>query len=120
RAVLNDTYFAQERAQDAAGVLATATALADQYPSVETQLMLLRALVNTGDYPAALAVADDGLRADPKAGTPAPVPGLARLRLADRAAADGRKADADRLLAQAAEALGEAVRLKPDYAPGYI
>jgi Flp pilus assembly protein TadD len=45
--------------------------------------------------------------------------GLARLGLADRAEAAGRKADAHRLLAQAAEALGESVRLKPDYAPGY-
>jgi tetratricopeptide (TPR) repeat protein len=32
----------------------------------------------------------------------------------------GRRADADRLLAQAAEALGESVRLKSDYAPGYL
>ena len=46
--------------------------------------------------------------------------GLARLGLADRAEAEGRKADADRLLAQAAEALGESVRLKSDYAPGYL
>src|SRR5439155_20955029 len=98
RAVMNDTSFAEERAQDAAGVLATATALADQYPSVETPLMLLRALVNTGDYPAALAVADDVLRADPRAVTAHSFLGLARLRLADRAEAQGRKADADRLL----------------------
>jgi tetratricopeptide (TPR) repeat protein len=120
RAVLIDTYFAQERAQDAAGVLATATALADQYPSVESQLLLLRAMVNTGDYTAALAVADDVLRAEPRAATAHSFLGLARLGLADRAEAEGRKADADRLLAQAAEALGESVRLKPDYAPGYI
>jgi tetratricopeptide (TPR) repeat protein len=46
--------------------------------------------------------------------------GLARLGLADRAEAAGRKADAERLLAQAAEALGESVRLKSDYAPGYF
>jgi Flp pilus assembly protein TadD len=45
---------------------------------------------------------------------------LARLGLADRAEAEGRKADADRLLARAAEALGESVRLKKDYAPGYL
>jgi tetratricopeptide (TPR) repeat protein len=120
RAVLTDTYFVQERAQDAAGVLATATALADQYPSVETQLLLLRALLSTGDYPAALAVADDVLRVDPKAVTAHSFLGLARLRLADRAEAEGRNADADRLFAQAAEALGEAIRLKPDYAPGYL
>jgi tetratricopeptide (TPR) repeat protein len=46
--------------------------------------------------------------------------GLARLGLADQAEAEGRKADANRLLAQAAEALGESVRLKSDYAPGYL
>jgi tetratricopeptide (TPR) repeat protein len=120
RAVLTDTYFVQERAQDVAGVLATATALADQYPSVETQLLLLRALVNTGDNTAAVAVADDVLRADPGAVTAHSFLGLARLRLADRAEAEGRKADCDRLLAQAAEALGESVRLKPDYAPGHL
>jgi tetratricopeptide (TPR) repeat protein len=120
RAMMTDTYFTLERAQDAAGVMATATALADQYPSVETQLLLLRALVNTGDYRAALAVADDVLRAEPRAVTAHSFLGLARLGLADQAEAQGRKADADRLLAQAAEAFGEAVRLKPDYAPGYL
>ena len=97
-------------------------ALADQYPSVETQMMLLRALVNAGDYPAAVAVADDILR-DPKGRklvTAHSFLGLARLGLADRAEAQGRKADAERLLAQAAEALGESVRLKPDHAPGHL
>jgi tetratricopeptide (TPR) repeat protein len=120
RAMLTDTYFALERAQDGAGVVATATALADQYPSVETQLLLLRALVNTGDYTAALAVADDVLRVAPRAVTAHSFLGLARLGLADRAEAEGRKADTDRLLTQAAEALAESVRLKPDYAPGYL
>jgi tetratricopeptide (TPR) repeat protein len=117
---MTDTYFAQERAQDVAGVLATATALADQYPSVETQLLLLRALVNTGEYSAALAVADDVLRAQPDTVTAHSFLGLARLGLADRAEAEGRKADADRLLVQAAEALAESVRLKRDYAPGQL
>jgi tetratricopeptide (TPR) repeat protein len=119
RAVLTDTYFAQERAKNVDGVLATATALADLYPSVESQLLLLRALVNTGDYAAAAAVAEDVLRADPRAVTGHAFLGLARIGLADQAEAAGRKADADRLLAQAAEALGESVRIKQDYAPGY-
>ena len=120
RAMLTDTYFAQERAQDVNGVMATATTLADQYPSVETQLLLLRAMVNTRDYVAAVAVADDILRVEPNAVIAHSFLGLARLGLADRAEAEGRKADADRLLAQAAESLGESVRLKPDYAPGYL
>ncbi|MCI0741800.1 MAG: tetratricopeptide repeat protein [Gemmataceae bacterium] len=120
RAMLMDTYFAQERAQDAAGVFATATALADQYPSVETQLLLLRAMVNSGDFTGAVAVADDVLRADPRAVTAHSFLGVARLGLADRAEAEGRKADAERLLAEAADALGESVRLKPDYAPGHL
>jgi tetratricopeptide (TPR) repeat protein len=120
KAMMTDTYFAQEREQDVRGVLATATALADQYPSVETQLLLLRALVNTGNFAGAVAVADDVLRVDPRAVTAHSFLGIARLGLADRAEAEGRKADAERLLAQAAEALGESVRLKPDYAPGYI
>ena len=120
RAVLTDTYFALDRANDADGVVATATALADQYPSVESQLLLLRALVNTGDYAGAAAVADDVLRVDPRAVTAHSFLGLAQLGLADRAEGEGRKSDADRLLAQAADALGESVRLKPDYAPGYL
>jgi tetratricopeptide (TPR) repeat protein len=120
RAVLIDTYFALERAQHVAGVMATATALADQYPSVESQLLLLRAMINIGELTAALAVAEDVLRVEPRAPTAHSFLGLARLGLADRAEAEGRKADADRLLAQAAEALGESVRLKPDYAPGYL
>src|SRR5205823_1069588 len=49
RAVLTDTYFVLERARDVDGGIATATALADQYPSVESQLLLLRAFVNTGN-----------------------------------------------------------------------
>jgi tetratricopeptide (TPR) repeat protein len=122
RRALMNRYVAQEAAhEDKAGVH-TATALADQYPSVETQMMLLRALVNAGDYPAAAAVADDILR-DPdgrEMATAHSFLGLARLGLADRAEAEGRKADADRLLARAAEALGESVRLKPDYAPGHL
>jgi tetratricopeptide (TPR) repeat protein len=120
RAALMDTYFAQEKAQDVAGVVATATTLTDQYPSVETQLLLLRAMVNTGDFTAAVAVADDVLRAEPRTVTAHSFLGLARLGLADRAEAEGRKADAERLLAQAAEALGESVRLRPDYAPGHL
>jgi tetratricopeptide (TPR) repeat protein len=121
RRALMDRYVGQEAAHDDRAVVHTATALADQYPAVETQMLLLRALVNAGDYPAALAVADDILR-DPdgqKLVTAHSFLGLARIGLADRAEAEGRKADTDRLLAQAAEALGESVRLKPDYAPGY-
>jgi Tfp pilus assembly protein PilF len=99
RSKLMDTYFAQERAQNGAGVIATATALADLYPSVETQLLLLRGMVNTGDFAAAVAVADDVIRAAPATVTAHSFLGLARLGLADRAEAEGRKADADRLLA---------------------
>jgi tetratricopeptide (TPR) repeat protein len=120
RSVLSDTYFAQERAKDMDGVIETATALTDQYPSVESQLLLLRAFVNTGDFPAAVAVADDVLRVEPNAVTAHSFLGLARLGLADRAEAEGRKADADRLLAEAASAFGESVRVKPDYAPGFL
>src|SRR5262249_37813096 len=94
KAMLADTYFAQERAQDVDGVMATATTLADQYPSVETQLLLLRALVNTSDFAAAVAVADDVLRVEPRAVTAHSFLGVARLGLADRAEAEGRKADA--------------------------
>jgi tetratricopeptide (TPR) repeat protein len=122
RRALMDRYVAEEGARKDRAAVHTATALADQYPSVETQMLLLRALVNAGDYPAALAVADDILR-DPdgrKLVTAHSFLGLARLGLADRAEAEGRKADADRLLAQAAEALGESVRLKSDYAPGHF
>src|SRR5262249_39955658 len=46
--------------------------------------------------------------------------GLARLGLADRAEAEGRKADTDRLLVQAAEAFEESVRLQSNHAPGHI
>jgi tetratricopeptide (TPR) repeat protein len=112
----------QETAHDDKAAVHTATALADQYPSVETQLLLLRALVNAGDYAAALAVADDILRDEngKKLVTAHSFLGLARLGLADRAEAEGRKADANRLLALAAEDLGESVRLKSDYAPGHL
>jgi tetratricopeptide (TPR) repeat protein len=120
KAMLTDTFFAQERQHDVLGTVATATALADQYPSVETQLLLLRALVNTGNFAGAVAVADDVLRVDPRAVTAHSFLGIARLGLADRAEAVGHKADAERLLAQADEALGESVRLKPDYAPGHL
>lgn len=112
----------QESAHETKAAVRTATALADQYPSVESQMMLLRALVNAEDYPAAVAVADDILR-DPegrKLVSAHGFLGLARLGLADRAEAQGRKADSDKLLAQAADALGESVRLKSDYAPGYF
>jgi tetratricopeptide (TPR) repeat protein len=121
RRALMSRVVTQEAAHEVQAAVHTATTLADQYPSVETQNMLLRALVNAKDYPAAVAVADDILR-DPegrKLVTAHSFLGLARLGLADRAEAAGRKADTDRLLAQAAEALGESVRLKPDNAPGY-
>jgi tetratricopeptide (TPR) repeat protein len=122
RRVLMNQYVAQEAAHEDRAAIHTGTALADQYPSVETQMLLLRALVNAGDYPAALAVADDILRDEDgrRLVTAHSFLGLARLGLADRAEAEGRKADADRLLAQAAEALGESVRLKSDYAPGHF
>jgi tetratricopeptide (TPR) repeat protein len=122
RRVLIDRLVAQEEAKEDRAAVHTATALADQYPSVETQMLLLRALVNAGDYPAAVAVADDILRdeAGRRLVTAHSFLGLARLGLADRAEAEGKKPDADRLLAQAAEAFGESVRLKSDYAPGYL
>ncbi len=65
RRALMNRYVTQETAHEDKANVRTATALADQYPSVETQLLLLRALVNAGDYPAAVAVADDILR-DPE------------------------------------------------------
>jgi tetratricopeptide (TPR) repeat protein len=122
RRALMAHYVAQEAAHDDRAAVHTATALADQYPSVESQMMLLRALVNAGEYPAALAVADDILRdRDGKRMVTAHLfLGLARLGLAEQAEADRRKADTDRLLAQAAEAFGESVRLQPNNAPAYF
>jgi tetratricopeptide (TPR) repeat protein len=122
RRALMSQYVAQEAAQKDRAAVHTATALADQYPSVETQIMLLRALVDARDYAAALAVADDLLRDEGgrRMANTHLFLGLARLGLADRAEAQGRKADADRLLVQATEALGESVRLKSDSGPGHI
>jgi tetratricopeptide (TPR) repeat protein len=122
RGALMSLYVAQHAARDDRPALLTATALADQYPSVETQLLLLRALVNVGDYPAAVAVADDLLREREgrRMVTAHLFLGLARLGLADRAEAEGRKADTDRLLAQAVEALEESVRVQADYALGHL
>ena len=122
RRALMDLYVAQEAGRDDRAIVNTATALADQYPSIETQMLLLRALVNAGDYLAAVAVADDILRDQEgkKLVTAHSFLGLARLGLADQAEAAGRKDNADRLLAEAAQSLGESVRLKPDYAPGHL
>jgi tetratricopeptide (TPR) repeat protein len=122
RRALMDRYVIQEAAQSYRAAVETATALADQYPSVETQMILLRALVNAKEYPAAVAVADDILRDEggKRLVTAHSFLGLARLGLADRAEAEGRKGETERLLTQAAESLGESVRLKPDYAPGYM
>ena len=122
RRALMSRVVAQEAAHEDRAAVHTATALADQYPSVESQMMLLRALVNAGDYPAALAVGDDILRdgEGKRIVTAHLFLGLAQLGLADRALAAGRKAETDRLLRQAAEAFGESVRLKSDNAPAYF
>jgi tetratricopeptide (TPR) repeat protein len=122
RRALMDRYAKQEAAQSYRTAVQTATALADQYPSVETQLILLRALVNVKEYPAAVAVADDILRGEDgkRLVTAHSFLGLARLGMADRAEAEGRKGETKRLLTQAAESLGESVRLKTDFAPGYM
>jgi tetratricopeptide (TPR) repeat protein len=119
---LMDQFVSQEKAHQTKAAVSTATALADQYPSVETQGLLLRSLVNAGEFQAALAVAEDILR-DPEGQklviAHASV-GMAKLGLADLAESGGRTAEAHRLLTQAADALGQSVKLKPDYAPGYI
>jgi tetratricopeptide (TPR) repeat protein len=122
RRALMSRVVAQEEAKEDRAAVHTATALADQYPSVETQMMLLRALVNAGDYPAALAVGDDILRDQQgkRMITAHLSLGLAQMGLADRAESQGKKADAERLLAQAADSLGESVRLKKDNAPAYV
>src|SRR5262249_2371440 len=49
RRALMALYVTQEAAKEERATVHTATALADQYPSVETQMLLLRALVNAGD-----------------------------------------------------------------------
>jgi tetratricopeptide (TPR) repeat protein len=122
RRALVSQNVAQEAAHNDREAVRTATALADQYPSVESQMMLLRALVNVGEYRAAVAVADDILRDEGgrRLANAHSSLGVARIGLADRAEAEGRKADADRLLAQAVEAFGESVRLQSDYALGHI
>ena len=122
RRALMQRYVDQEGAHQKKATLHTATSLADMYPSVETQLLLLRAHVNAGEYVAAVAVADDILRDENgrKLATAHAFLGIAQLGLADRAEVEGRTADARRLLTQAAEALAESVRLKADYVPGYL
>jgi tetratricopeptide (TPR) repeat protein len=122
RRALMSRIVAQEAAREDRAAVHTASALADQYPSVESQMMLLRALVNAGDYPAALAVGDDILRdgEGKRMVTAHLFLGLARLGLADRAEAAGRKADTDRLLAQAAESFGETVRLQSNNHPAHF
>ncbi len=121
RRALVNRIVAQEGAHENRAAVRTATALADQYPSAESQVMLLRALVNAGDYPAALAVADDILRDEggKRLVNAHLFRGLARLGQADRAEAAGRKSDADRLLAQAADSFGETVRLQANNALAY-
>jgi tetratricopeptide (TPR) repeat protein len=118
RRALMNRIVAQEAAREDRAAVHSANALADQYPSVESQMMLLRALVNAGDYPAALAVSDDILRdgEGKKMVTAHLFLGLARLGLADRADAEKRKADTDRLLAQAAEAFEDTVKLQSNNA----
>ncbi|MFO0936567.1 MAG: tetratricopeptide repeat protein [Gemmataceae bacterium] len=122
RRALMDRFGQLESAQSEREAVKTANALADQYPSVETQIILLRSLVGAGEYPAAVAVADDILRDEngKQLVNAHSFLGLARLGLADRAEAEGRKGETDRLLNQAVEALRESVRLKPDFALGYI
>jgi tetratricopeptide (TPR) repeat protein len=122
RRALMSRIVKQEAAKEDRAAVHTGNALADQYPSVESQMMLLRALVNAGDYPAALAVGDDILRdgEGKRMVTAHLFLGLARLGLADRAEAEGRKDDTYMRLAQAAEAFGESVRLKPEYHPGHF
>jgi tetratricopeptide (TPR) repeat protein len=122
RRALMNRIVRQEAAKEDRAAVYTGNALADQYPSVETQMMLLRALVNAGDYPAALAVGDDILRDEEgkRMVTAHLFLGLARLGLADRAEAAGRKADTDKLLAQAAESFGETVRLQSNNAPAHF
>jgi tetratricopeptide (TPR) repeat protein len=122
RRALMDRYVSQESAGDDRGAVRTGGELADQYPSIETQMLLLRALVNAGQYPAALAAGDDILRdADGrKLVTVHSFLGLAKLGLADQAEAVGRKAEADKWRTEAAAGMAESVRLKPDYAPGYM
>jgi tetratricopeptide (TPR) repeat protein len=75
-----------------------------------------------GDYPAALAVADDILR-EPEGQrlmTAHSFLGLARLGMADLAEAKGHKAECEKYLVLAVEALGKSVQIKPDYAPGHV
>jgi tetratricopeptide (TPR) repeat protein len=122
RRALMSRFVNQEGAREDRAAVNTANALADQYPSVESQIILLRALGNAEDYAGAAAVGDDILRdgEGKKMVTAHLFLGLARLGLADKAEAVGRKADADRLLSLAAESFGESVRLKAEYAPGHF
>jgi tetratricopeptide (TPR) repeat protein len=122
RRALMNRIVGLEAAHDDRAAVHTANALAEQYPSVESQMMLLRALVNAGDYPAAVAVSDDILRdgEGKRMVTAHLFLGLARLGLADRAEAVKRKDHANRLLAQAAEAFGETVKLQSNNQPGHF
>ena len=105
----------QSGAGDFAGALATARRLADQYPSAATQLILGRALVQSGDPASAVPVLTDSAAADPKLAAAHAFLGVAEFQLAGRVAPP----EAKPIYTRAIAAFDRAIALKSDYAPAY-
>ena len=100
---------------DFAGALLTARNLADQYPSAETQVILGRALVQSGDPAGAVPVLTDALAADPRLAAAQAFLGVAEFQLAERVG----PAEAKPRYTRAITALDAAIKLKSDYSPAY-
>ncbi len=117
--VMMDTFTYHEAQRNYPAALQTARRMADLYPSPRNEMILGRALVNVGDYEAAVPPLEDAVRGDPNLTMAHAFLGVAWYQRAEAAAARGRADQAKEFYLKAETHLGTAVAMKVDYAPGF-
>jgi tetratricopeptide (TPR) repeat protein len=120
RQALFDAVTRAEERNDYKAAAEAARRFNDLYPSPESDLVLGRTLVESGDPETAIPILEDALARDPNLIMARAFLGMAWFHRGERADAAGHRSEAEGHYLKAVAALGRAVELKPDYAPGYL
>lgn len=120
RQALFDSVTRAEERGDHRAAAEAARRMADLYPSPESGLVLGRTLVAAGAPETAVPILEDAITGRPDLVMAHAFLGIGQFQLGEQSDAAGRPTEGEDHYQKALTALGRAVELKPDYAPGYL